>query len=220
MADINGDGHPDVRFGDTAEGSGADSNLSVLLGDGAGNFASPFVISVPDATGGVIPVTAADINGDGKLDLISGNYLRVASFQKTTAPAVTTLSSPRGFAFDIDQIGFGAGQLIQGTNNAFDGLNRLQVGGTDYAPTSGTATLADGGRTVLLPSQTLAGLTVSRKVTVPNTGGQDFARTIDVLQNTNRQHHRHHRPRCGQSGLRRGDHGIRDFRRHRDRQPQ
>src|SRR5205823_2052854 len=29
----------------------------------------------------------------------------------------------------------GAGQLLQGSANAFDGLNRLQVNGADYTPT-------------------------------------------------------------------------------------
>ena len=37
---------------------------------------------------------------------------------------------------------------------------------------------------MLLPAQTLAGLTVSRKVSVPNVGSQDFARTVDSFQNT------------------------------------
>jgi hypothetical protein len=40
----------------------------------------------------------------------------------------TNLSSPVGETFDPEAIGFGAGQLVQGSNNAFDGLNRLQLG--------------------------------------------------------------------------------------------
>ena len=45
-----------------------------------------------------------------------------------------TLTSPNGFTFDPEFGGFGAGQLVQGTGKAFDGLNRLQVGGVDYSP--------------------------------------------------------------------------------------
>ena len=44
------------------------------------------------------------------------------------------LISPSGFNFDVETVGFGAGQLIEGANGEFDGLNRLQVGGEDYAP--------------------------------------------------------------------------------------
>ena len=44
-------------------------------------------------------------------------------------------------------------------------------------------TFDDLGRTIVTPSQTVASLQVSREVTVPSTGTQDFARTVDVFQN-------------------------------------
>ncbi|MEQ8634123.1 hypothetical protein, partial [Gimesia maris] len=47
----------------------------------------------------------------------------------------TGLTSPGGVRFDPESYGFGAGQLVQGTDNAFDGLNRLQVGEEDFNPT-------------------------------------------------------------------------------------
>uniref|UniRef100_UPI003A90615C Ig-like domain-containing protein n=1 Tax=Gimesia maris TaxID=122 RepID=UPI003A90615C len=47
----------------------------------------------------------------------------------------TGLTSPGGVTFDPESYGFGAGQLVQGTDNAFDGLNRLQVGEEDFNPT-------------------------------------------------------------------------------------
>lgn len=47
---------------------------------------------------------------------------------------VVNLTSPGGFLFDIEAGEFGAGQLINGTNDAFDGTNKLQVGGADYTP--------------------------------------------------------------------------------------
>ena len=64
------------------------------------------------------------------------NYVR--DFVVMATPT-TPLTSPNGFTFDPDFGGFGAGQLVQGTNNAFDGLNRLQVGGADFAPAAGYA---------------------------------------------------------------------------------
>jgi uncharacterized delta-60 repeat protein len=91
-------------------------------------------------------------------------------------------ATPGARSFDIDVYGQGAGQLVEGTGNAFDGLNRLRVAGTDFAP-PGTPALDDGGRTALTAEQTLAGLVVHREITVPIAGAQDFARTIDVFQN-------------------------------------
>jgi hypothetical protein len=63
-----------------------------------------------------------------------------------------------------------------GTN----GTNALRVLELPPIP---TPTLGDSGQTVLTPAATLAGLQVSRSVTVPNTGSQDFARTVDTFTN-------------------------------------
>ena len=58
------------------------------------------------------------------------------------------IASPDGFHFDPQAAGTGAGELVQGssfvdangvTRYAFDGLNRLNVGGTDFAPTTPSA---------------------------------------------------------------------------------
>ncbi len=45
----------------------------------------------------------------------------------------TSLTSPNGFVFDPEFGGFGAGQLVQGTGNAFDGLGKLKVAGSDFS---------------------------------------------------------------------------------------
>ena len=125
--------------------------------------------------------TKLDGDGDGTA---GGNFVRDFVVVPLGANPSCNLISPAGYTFDIQTGHFGAGQLIQGPSNAFDGLDRLQVGGSNYAPATLTATPSDGGCTIITPAQTLAGLTVSRKITVPSTGGQDFARTIDVFQNT------------------------------------
>ncbi len=104
--------------------------------------------------------------------------------QITPTESQYRLTSPSGFEFDLDRSTTGAGQLLQGTNNAFDGLGRLQVNGVDYAPAQGqVGATDDGGRTLLTPSVTMSGLTVSREITVPSAGAQDFARTVDVFTN-------------------------------------
>jgi len=67
--DFNGDGKPDFAF------SSASSNaLAVVLGNGDGTFGAPLIINLQ--TGYVANfLYAADVNGDGRLDLISGNNL-------------------------------------------------------------------------------------------------------------------------------------------------
>jgi len=62
-ADFNGDGKIDVAVTSS-------SGVSIMLGDGAGNFGTPLVL-----TAGISPqrIVALDLNGDGKLDLAVTN---------------------------------------------------------------------------------------------------------------------------------------------------
>jgi VCBS repeat protein len=62
--DFNGDTRPDLAIAT----AGADLAVYVLLGNGDGSFESPMLVS----GGSSCPVVVADLNGDGKLDLISG----------------------------------------------------------------------------------------------------------------------------------------------------
>ncbi|NLF73702.1 MAG: hypothetical protein GX575_32100, partial [Candidatus Anammoximicrobium sp.] len=96
-------------------------------------------------------------------------------------PALVTLQSANSLGFDLDARGFGTAQLVQGPNNAFDGLNRLEVGSVDFS--SLPINPADGGQTFVTGSQNMSGLIVHREITVPGTGSEDFARTLDVFQN-------------------------------------
>ena len=69
--DFNGDGQTDVVTGDHW-----DSTVSVLLGNGNGTLQARRVFTTGTGTAGQGPysVTVADINGDGKSDLVSANY--------------------------------------------------------------------------------------------------------------------------------------------------
>ncbi len=106
-------------------------------------------------------------------------------------PAPITLTSPHDLEFDIATGNFGAGQILQGPDNAFDGYGRLYVDGTLFESDDPlTTTTADNGHTVLIGEGTLADLVVSRAITVPNAGiaipeptDLDFARTIDSFTN-------------------------------------
>ncbi len=126
------------------------------------------------------------LQNDGKIVVAgysnSGNDHDFAVFRLRASGSTAELLSANGLVFDVDAQQFGTGELLQGPLNAFDGLNRLLVGTSHFSPTV-TATTTDAGRSVQSSVTTIAGLDVQRKVSVPMTGGQDFARTVDAFTN-------------------------------------
>jgi hypothetical protein len=72
IADVNGDGKPDLIVADQGCVTCGDGSASVLLGNGDGTFQP----GVPYDSGGRFTnfVAVADVNGDGKPDLITVNY--------------------------------------------------------------------------------------------------------------------------------------------------
>jgi hypothetical protein len=63
-ADLNGDGYPDLVITDIM----SQTNVSVLLGDGTGHFS--FKYKLPVGPPLYDTLTIADVNGDGKLDIV------------------------------------------------------------------------------------------------------------------------------------------------------
>lgn len=140
-----------VNFSEAALGSGSPTNYELrsagadgLLGNA--DDAIKTIGVAPSPTGGTVvfaplaegvyrltvKATITDrannaLDGDGN-GTAGGDYVR--DFVVGVLP--TSLTSPNGFTFDPEFAGFGAGQLVQGTNNTFDGLNRLVVGATDF----------------------------------------------------------------------------------------
>jgi FG-GAP-like repeat len=77
VADVNGDGYPDLVVANacvsySACNSDDDGSVSVLLGKGDGTFQA----AVTYSSGGITArsVAVADVNGDGKPDLLVANY--------------------------------------------------------------------------------------------------------------------------------------------------
>ena len=70
VGDVNGDGIPDLAFAGAA-GFYCYQSLGVLLGTGTGTFGTPSCFD--PASTEALAVRFADMNGDGKLDLVAGS---------------------------------------------------------------------------------------------------------------------------------------------------
>jgi FG-GAP-like repeat/FG-GAP repeat len=91
VADFNGDGHPDLALANNSYGDQG-TTVGVLLGNGDGTF-RPEVRYTAGA--GVYGITAADLNGDGRVDLAAARATaddlayHISLFENTGAGAFT-----------------------------------------------------------------------------------------------------------------------------------
>jgi hypothetical protein len=74
IADLNGDGHPDIAFGVSA----GSPQVAILFGDGHGGFSAPRTIPFAGDTTSAADLVLLDVNNDGKPDLVV-NTARVVS---------------------------------------------------------------------------------------------------------------------------------------------
>ncbi len=114
VADINGDGQIDLLGADPNGGTA--SALVVLLGTGGGTFGTATTYKCGYAPNGV---RAADLNGDGKLDMVSANngsnYVAVL-LNTTVLPTVST-SGAATAAGSYNSITVNAGSTLTLTGN-------------------------------------------------------------------------------------------------------
>jgi hypothetical protein len=120
IADVNGDGKPDIVEMDAGAGVGG-AGVGVLIGNGDGTFQPRVGYGTGGYAGGSIVV--ADVNHDGKLDIVVGInvYGTVAVLRGngdgTFQPAVTQAESdPRSMAV-ADLNGDGRLDLVVGTTD-------------------------------------------------------------------------------------------------------
>ncbi len=72
IADVNGDGQPDVVVANSSTSlSDLSGDLGVLLGNGDGTFQP--VVAYPSGGFGAASLAVLDVNGDGKLDMVVAN---------------------------------------------------------------------------------------------------------------------------------------------------
>jgi hypothetical protein len=158
--DVNADGKPDLI---TANG---DNTVSVLFNTtSAGASASSFGQQTFDTGRSPLSITAADVNGDGKPDLVTANYSdnTVSVLINTTEPGATITSF--------------AGQQTFGTGTAPSWVTTADVNG-DGSPDLIVTNIGDGTVSVLLnttaPGATTSDFAVQQTFA---TGGQPFAVT-------------------------------------------
>jgi hypothetical protein len=101
VADFNGDGNIDFVIDDRSKSS---NNIAIYLGNGDGSFQAPMSFTGIDRPGCLI---AADVNGDGKADLVMSSYtiLPNGTGGVMLGNGNGTFQAPRTFALDGPNVG-------------------------------------------------------------------------------------------------------------------
>ena len=157
----------------------ADDQIVSLSASFSGTTAT---LTFPALAESVYRFTVRDTITDVLGSTLDGGNWTVDFVSVPTSPPPVTLSSPHSLPFDM-AVGALAGELIQGYNNAFDGDGRLISAERPISPLAG---LHDRryGQTVATNGRHTGRADRQPQITVPNTGGQDFARTIDTFTNS------------------------------------
>jgi hypothetical protein len=101
VADVNGDGLPDILVRDSG-------GIHARLGTGGGRFRTQLADSVRMGSVAVV----ADVNRDGKLDLIESNTVSLGNGDGTFQPAVVVPTAPAAVVVAADVSGDGVVDLV------------------------------------------------------------------------------------------------------------
>jgi DNA/RNA endonuclease YhcR with UshA esterase domain len=129
VGDFNGDGILDLAVANFGPCCEHDGTISILLGDGTGNFN---LATSPGAGTYSTSVAVGDFNGDGKLDLAVANATSNTVSSLLQAPAVTL--SPSMLTFSAQIVGTtSAPQTATLTNVGYATVNisGITIGGSD-----------------------------------------------------------------------------------------
>ena len=151
VADLNGDGKPDIVVPNMVE-----RGVTILFGDGRGNFRGSERPPIP-AGPSPFTVAVADINGDGKPDIVVGNYS--GQIVDRSGDALTFL------------LGDGRGNFRLGpriaSGHAPGNAAAADVDGDGIAD---AVTANAGSRDLTVAFGGAGGLSPSRTITIPGTG--------------------------------------------------
>ncbi len=191
VADVNGDGKMDL----ISANAGAFPNyhtLSILTNNGNGIFGSNATVNVGS---GPQSVTAADVNGDGKVDLITANfYDNTLSILTNNGNGRFTLASSPGVGgyplmvvaadvngdgkMDLISANSGDGTLSIMTNNGSGGFTLSSLPRVGQIPYSVTAADVNGDGSVDLIT---ANINPGTLTVLTNDGAGDFAVAISPV---------------------------------------
>jgi prolyl-tRNA editing enzyme YbaK/EbsC (Cys-tRNA(Pro) deacylase) len=169
VADVNGDGKTDLISADSGF-SGAGETLTVLTNNGAGGFVVAGTYSVGNAP---YSVAVADLNGDGKIDLISANlsgnsltvltnngsggFVLAGTYSVGNTPYSATASDVNGDGkIDLISANYAGNSLTVLTNNGSGGF---VLAGTYFVGSPRSVSTADingDGEIDLISANTLA----------------------------------------------------------------
>lgn len=91
VADVNGDGKLDLLTPSSTSITSSTPMLSILLGNGNGSFQPPTFYNIGNSPS---VITAVDVNGDGKLDLLTANYFGRVSYNFANNISVLLNATP------------------------------------------------------------------------------------------------------------------------------
>ena len=135
-ADVNGDGKPDlITLNQVANSSGDSSALTVVTNNGDGTFAQSGSYRFPDYLSGISSLAIADLNGDGKPDLIAAAEFNSSNNANNTLLLIVTNDGTGNFVA-ANPITINQPLFVIAADVNHDGKMDLIVNGTVFANTT------------------------------------------------------------------------------------